>query len=300
MNVTTQPGAADPHPSGPADWRRAARVLRFRGHDIAWHDSGGDGPPVLLLHGFPTASWDWHRVWPALARKHRLVAPDLIGFGHSAKPAEFPYSIRAQADLCEDLLDAAGVSRFSILAHDYGVTVAQELLARCLDADGCQGARSVLFLNGGLFPEVYRPRLVQRLLAGPFGDLFVPLLGRRLGGRSIAAVFSPTRQPSAAELDDLWSLIEHGGGRRLIPRLLRYMDERRANRKRWVGALERAPVPIMLVNGEADPVSGSHVADRWEALLPGRPVVRLPDTGHWPQLENPEAVIGQALSFLAG
>ena len=78
------------------------------------------------------------------------------------------------------------------------------------------------------------------------------------------------------------------------------MDERAANRARWVGALERAPVPIMLVNGEADPVSGGHMADRWEALLAGRPVVRLPDTGHWPQLENPEAVIVQALSFLPG
>lgn len=292
---------ADPALASPDAWRASARRIGFRGHGVAWHDSGGAGPPLLLIHGFPTASWDWHRVWPALAARHRLIAPDLLGFGHSDKPRRAPYSIRLQADLCEEVIHAAGVAQFGILAHDYGDTVAQELLARCIDCDGCATRiGGVMFLNGGLFPEAHSPRPVQRLLASPAGPLVAPLIGRRLGGRSIARVFSPTRQPTRSELDQLWSLVAAGGGRRVIPRILNYMEERRICRERWVGALAASPVPLLLVNGEVDPVSGRRSADRWAELMPRHALVRLPDTGHWPQLENPEAVVAQALAFFAG
>ncbi len=287
-------------PHGPDEWGAGAHRLRFRGHRVAWHDSGGDGLPLLLIHGFPTASWDWHRVWTGLHARHRLLAPDLLGFGHSDKPRDFPYSIRLQADLCEDLLEASGADRFCILAHDYGDTVAQEMLARRIDGDGCQGLESVLFLNGGLFPEAHRPTRVQKLLAGPAGGAIAPFLGRRLGGRSIASVFSEAHRPTEPELDDLWSLVVRGGGRRVIPRLLGYIEERRLNRERWVGALEHSPVPIGLVNGIQDPVSGAHMADCWAQRLPDRPLVRLPGAGHWPQLEEPEAVVVQALAFFRG
>src|SRR5690554_6242724 len=116
-----------------AAWREAGLTYSHREQAIFYRDSnprGGD-PVLLLIHGFPTASWDWHRVWPALtARFGRVLAADMIGFGFSAKPRRYPYSIFDQADLQEGLLRAAGVARAHILAHDYGDTVAQELLAR--------------------------------------------------------------------------------------------------------------------------------------------------------------------------
>jgi pimeloyl-ACP methyl ester carboxylesterase len=113
-------------------------------------------------------------------------------------------------------------------------------------------------------------------------------------------VFSPSRQPSPTELDQLWGLVAGGGGRRVLPRILNYMEERRICRVRWVGALAASPVPLLLVNGDTDPVSGRRSADRWAELLPRHELVRLPDTGHWPQLESPEAVIVQALAFFTG
>ena len=284
-----------------ARWRSGARHLTVAGQRIAWYSGGSEGDAVLLIHGFPTAAWDWHRVWNPLARNFRLAAPDLLGFGDSAKPHPYPYGLDIQADICEAVAERAGFERFHVLAHDYGDTVAQELLARHRDGTpALAGLRSILFLNGGLFPEAHRPRRIQTLLAGPLGPLLARLMSRSQIGRGLARVFGPNTQPQARELDALIDLVEAGGGKRVMPTLLGYMEERAERRDRWVGALESSRVPIMLVDGEADPVSGGHLADRWAELLPDRPVIRLPGIGHWPQLEDPEAVIAAARRFFSG
>jgi len=92
-----------------------------------------DAPTLLLIHGFPTSSWDFSPIWQALTTHFNVIAPDLLGFGFSAKPVAYDYSILDQADLCEALLTRLGVNRFHILAHNYGDSVAQELLARAHD-----------------------------------------------------------------------------------------------------------------------------------------------------------------------
>ena len=275
------------------DWRRAGRRESILGKEIFWRDSAGGGPVVLMIHGFPTASWDWSWIWDDLAVGHRLVAPDLLGFGFSAKPVDHDYSIHDQADRCEALLDELDVGDFHVLAHDYGDTVAQELLARRNEDSGAPGLRSVLFLNGGLFPEAHRPRPIQRWLHGPLGPLLARLMTRRGFARSFSAVFGPQTPPSSEELDAFWSLIRRDGGRRVIPKLLGYMPERKRCRARWVGALAEAAVPIGLVDGWQDPVSGRHLAERFRESFGSRAfVVDLPEIGHYPQVEAPGAVIG--------
>src|SRR5262252_6217267 len=92
--------------------------------------TGGAGDWCTLLHGFPTSSFDWHRVWDALAASRRVLAFDFLGFGDSDKPADHAYSLIEQTDLVEALWRAHGVRRTALVAHDYGVSVAQELLAR--------------------------------------------------------------------------------------------------------------------------------------------------------------------------
>jgi pimeloyl-ACP methyl ester carboxylesterase len=283
-------------------WRAAAGSFTHAGHRIAYW-TGGDGPSLLLVHGFPTASWDWHRVWPALATRFRLVALDMLGFGFSDKPRRHAYSILEQADLQEALLARLGVARAHVLAHDYGDSVAQELLARHLErrASGAPGLalESVVFLNGGLFPEAHRPRLGQKLLAGPLGPLLSRVVGRGAFARGLAEVFGPRTQPSAADQRDFWMLVSHAGGQRIGHELIAYMQERRDRRERWVGALVASDVPLRLVDGALDPVSGAHLAERYRELVPSPDVVLLPDVGHYPQLEAPEAVLRAFFAFHA-
>jgi pimeloyl-ACP methyl ester carboxylesterase len=281
-----------------ADWRARGKSFSYGGHPIFYRDEGS-GPALLLVHGFPTASWDWHALWPLLSARFRLIAPDLIGFGYSAKPLDYQYSIKDQATLLEALLRALGLTRVHLVAHDYGDSVAQELLARHHERGQRGGERlellSACLLNGGLFPETHRPRLVQRLLAGPLGPLVGRLTSERRFARSFSALFGARTQPGPTELAALWSLVQGGGGLRIAHKLIGYMAERRQLRERWVGALVHTTVPLLLVDGMADPVSGGHMVARFRQLIPRPRVVTLDDIGHYPQLEAPQAV-ARALS----
>jgi pimeloyl-ACP methyl ester carboxylesterase len=278
------------------DWRARGRRFVHGGHPIFYVEEGS-GPGLLLIHGFPTASWDWTPIWPGLTARFRVVAPDLIGFGFSAKPRGHAYSVLDQADLCAGLLAERGLTEVDVLAHDYGDTVAQELLARSNEATGSLALRSVCFLNGGLFPETHRPRLIQKLLIGPLGPLVSRLLSRRSFERSFTPIFGPRTRPSPDELDAFWRLVVESEGPRVMHRLIRYMAERRTHRERWVGALQRSRIPLRVIDGALDPVSGAHMVERYRELVPDPDVVLLPDVGHYPQVEAPGAVLAAFLAF---
>ena len=130
----------------------AGRTLQFRGHQM-FVRIRGQCVALLLIHGFPTASWDWCKLWPELAHHFTLMAADLLRFGFSAKPPHHDYRIGEQADLCLAALAEAGIGEAHVLSHDYGDTVAQELLARACEGRCPVTLRSVVLLNGGLFPE---------------------------------------------------------------------------------------------------------------------------------------------------
>lgn len=278
-------------------WRRGGRVFTYRGHDIFYRDDGA-GPALLCIHGFPSASWDWHKLWPALTLRFRVIAPDMLGFGLSAKPRPYAYSLRDQADLHEALLAALGIGESVVLAHDYGDSVAQELLARQIEGRARVRLQSVCLLNGGLFPECHRATQGQKLLRSPLGPLATRVISERRFTASFAEVFGPRTRPSREELHTVWQLNRHNDGLAVAPRIIRYLDERRAQRERWVGALQRSPVPLRFINGPEDPVSGRHMAERYRALVPDPDVVLLEGIGHYPQLEAPERVLDAFFAFV--
>ncbi len=274
-------------------WRSRALSYRHRGHRIA-HRVAGEGPALLALHGFPSASWDWAPIWRQLTARFRVIAADMIGFGDSDKPGAYGYSIVDQATMHEGLLASVGVDRVHVLAHDYGVSVAQELLARHEErasrGAGSPAIDSIVFLNGGVFPEMHRPRFVQRLLASPIGFAVGPLSTKRTFRAGMTAIFGPQTPPSAQLIDELWTLLRHAHGERVLHRLIGYMAERRRERERWVGPLLSTRVPLRFVNGVLDPVSGGHMVARYRTVVPNADVVELA-VGHYPQIEDPEGVL---------
>ncbi len=253
-------------------------------------------PILVLLHGFPTSSWDWHYQWDALAGHYRVITFDMLGFGYSDKPHNHRYTIHEQADLAIELLKTLGAERCAILAHDYGDTVAQEILARFRES-GTPEIQAVCFLNGGLFPETHRARLAQKLLVGRAGGLFVHAFGRRALENNLTNVFGRNTPPTPTEMDNFWALIMYNDGRRNLHRLMWYMKDRRKHRTRWLEALTHTDVPLALINGSSDPVSGAHMVARFRELVGKGEIVELPDIGHYPQLEAPEKVTQHALAF---
>lgn len=277
------------------DWRAQGSDFTFRGHAIRYW-SAGSGAPLLLIHGFPTASWDWHLLWQPLAERYRVIACDMLGFGDSAKPRGHDYRILEQADLQQALLEHLGVREpVHLLVHDYGNSVGQELLAR--HEEGAFKLASLAFLNGGLFPETHRAVLSQKLLLSPLGSLFGRLFDRRRLAQNFAKVFGSQTQPSEAELDAFWELIRHNDGPRVMHRLIHYILDRRQHRERWVAAMQRTAVPLRLIDGPEDPISGAHMVVRYRELIPRPDTVELPGIGHYPQVEAPEQVLRHYLAF---
>jgi pimeloyl-ACP methyl ester carboxylesterase len=282
------------------EWRDRGHDIPFGPHRVFCIDSSPEDPPrevLLLVHGFPTSSWDFAKIWPELATRFRVIAADMLGFGFSSKPREHKYSIMEQADLIETVLEAHGVSEHHVLAHDYGDTVTQELLAR--DNERAQRRlRSVCFLNGGLFPETHRARLIQKLLEGPLGPLLSRLTNRSAFERSMTAIFGPDTPPSAEEIDGFWRLATLEDGHRLAHELIGYMQDRRVNRERWVGAMCDAQCPLAVIDGALDPVSGAHMVARYRQVVGTGYIAEIPGIGHYPQVEAPELVLEHYGRFL--
>ncbi len=279
----------------PEAWRASGDFFTWRDQQI-FVRTGGAGEPLLLVHGFPTASWDWAPIWDALTVHYRVIALDLIGFGFSAKPHRFHYAITVQADLVDALLAREGVTRYRLLAHDYGDSVAQELLARQREGAAARLER-VCLLNGGLFPETHRAVTTQKLLASSLGPLVARLITYRGFSKTMRSICA--RPLDERELRGMWQLANRDGGVALMPKLIGYIAERRRTRARWVGALIDAPVPVRLVVGPDDPISGAHMIARYRELVPRADVVELAGVGHYPQLEAPDRVLPPVLDFFA-
>jgi pimeloyl-ACP methyl ester carboxylesterase len=277
------------------DWYAATKPHRFGDLTTPVRD-GGSGPNILFLHGFPTSSWDLEPIWPDLTAEFRVVAFDLIGLGMASKPNR-PISIALQADVAESVALAAGVKRAHILAHDLGDTVAQELLARVADGSAKVEWQSCCFLNGGIFPETHYARPIQKLLMSPLGGLIARFASERTYRKNMTNVFGPDTPPTPEFLDASWELVERDNGRLMLPRLIRYMAERRQHRERWVQPLVDHVVPTRLVNGSKDPVSGRHAADRYAELIADADIVHLPNLGHYPHVEGPAETVAPILEF---
>ena len=285
-----------------ADWRARGERRELAGHKVFVHQAGdwqdATRPTLTLIHGFPTSSWDWHRLWPELEPRFRLLALDLLGYGFSDKPTDHHYSIAEQANIVAALWRDLGLFQSHVLAHDYGDTVTQELLSRQQDeARTVTRIASIALLNGGVFPEAQHVRPIQRMLAGPMGAIVAGLIGPGRFRRSFESVFAPGTRPSDVELDEFWALVSQKGGQRIAHRLIRYLHERKQNRARWVGALQKTPVPQCFIVGLADPVSGAEMAARYRELVPQAEVIGLENVGHYPQLEAPRATLDALKAF---
>jgi pimeloyl-ACP methyl ester carboxylesterase len=282
------------------EWKQAGRRFYHRGYPVFYREEGEGRETIVFLHGFPTASWDWHRLWPVFRGRYRLVTLDFLGFGFSAKPRDYHYSLLDQAELLATLLAALGVASAHLLAHDYGAAVAQELLARqeAGQAGSTCRLRSVCWLNGGLFPQLYRATPAQRLLLSPAG----PLLGRLLSERRFAAelrgLFAPDTGPDDEDIASFWALLSTEDGGRVIHRLLHYIAESRLHADRWLQAMQGTRVPLRLINGSLDPLAGEPMAERYCALIPEPDVVRLHTIGHYPHMEAPMMVAQEYIRFL--
>jgi len=281
-------------------WRERAQYFVAGDNRIAYWKSAENNKPVLLLiHGYPTSSWDWSAIWSALEEKFHLVAIDMLGFGLSDKPKNISYSILHQADLQEAALEHLGIGDAHVFAHDYGDTVGQELLARHNEGTLSFSLKSMCFLNGGLFPEQHRARPIQKLGLTPLGPIIGMMMSPARVRKAFDEIFGPETKASDEEIAGHWEMISEDKGASVLHKLLNYIPERKQHRERWVGALKNAHIPLRLIDGGFDPVSGAHLYHYYKEKIPNADAVLFEDIGHYPHTEAPDRVVEAFLDFHA-
>jgi pimeloyl-ACP methyl ester carboxylesterase len=278
------------------DWERLGEYRELRRHRVFVVDRAARGAepaePVLVLHGFPTCSFDWRAPAASLARRRRVILLDFLGFGLSAKP-DRRYSLFDQADIVEALAAALGLDTVALVSHDMGDSVAGELLARSIEGGLDFGITRRVLTNGSIYLDMaHLTDGQQMLLAMP--DEMVPdesAFPPELLAGALRATLAPDADVPDRELAALAELIVREGGNRLLPRTIRYVEERRQHEGRWTGAIERHPSPLTIVWGDADPIAVWPMAERLHTARPDATLVRLEGVGHYPMLEATSALV---------
>ncbi|HEU5472769.1 MAG TPA: alpha/beta fold hydrolase [Actinophytocola sp.] len=255
----------------------------------------GSGPPVLLLHGWPTSSYLWRGVMPAIARHSCVIALDLPGFGGSDKPLDVRYDFDLYARVLDGFLDRLEMDPVDLAVHDISGPIAVHWALR-----NPGRVRRLALLNTLLYPELH-PEVVEFAtalarpetrddLVSPAGLARIMRLGcaeeARLSDEAIAAVQRPYADPAAR-------LALARAGFNLNPRGFAEIADR----------LPALDVPVRIIYGERDRVlpDVAETMARVRRDLPGAEVTTLPDCGHFIQEEAPDRV-GELLAefFAAG
>ncbi len=280
--------------STPTSWAAAGTRIDSQSGSIFVVDIPGENnalDPALVLHGFPTCSFDWRLVLDDLASGgRRVVLFDFIGFGLSAKP-DRRYGIDLHAETVEVVAEALDLRRVSLVSHDMGDSVAGEVLARSLEGRSRLDVTRRVVSNGSIYLDLAHLTDGQQLLLS-LDDARLPseLMAADGGAgfrRGLGLVFAPTTPASDEELHYQAELAQANDGLSLMPRLIRYLEDRRAHERRYTGALETHPAPLSIIWGAEDPVARVAMAHQLAARQPAAPVTILDGVGHYPMLEDP-------------
>ena len=311
---TTAAGVGQTRCMNIANWDSMGHRVELLGEAVFVVDRPADhdtaAPPMLIVHGFPTSSVDWAPVLDQLGAARRVVLFDLPGFGLSAKPDRH-YSIASAADTAAALIDELRLHEFDLVTHDMGDTVGGELLARSLDGDLTAAGEPVrirrrVVSNGSIYLDMANLTDGQKALwsapdemlpAGAAPDAAMLQLALTA---TLAPPGTPGSDPDPEHLRAAAEAICASDGARLLPRLIRYLDDRSANEGRYTGAIESHPAPLGVVWGTEDPIAVIDMAHQLCRRRSDAVLTELDGAGHYPMIECPQRFASAVLSHLSG
>lgn len=301
MNMPPDSQSDRREPSG--DALRGVRMLTLRGHGLNLHAAvAGEGPPVILLHGFPESWRSWrHQIAPLVQAGFSVWAPNLRGYPPSdIAPERNAYHLRSLVEDVACVVRATGYERAHIVGHDWGGVIAWTFAGLYP-----QRLARLAILNAPhmkLYTD--RVRRSSQMLRSLYVLLFrLPLLPERLlAGRHFRLVRTifrtmPARKPAFTEqgIEAYVNMLAQPGALRAA------LDYYRINMRPDALALARSArtdAPVLVIWGERDPALENGLLDGLEQVAPKVAICRIPDAGHWVQNEAPQEVNSALLAFL--
>jgi pimeloyl-ACP methyl ester carboxylesterase len=246
-------------------------------------------PVLVILHGYPTCSFDYYKALPYLEKYFRVIMHDHLGFGYSDKPKNYSYSLFEQADFALSLWQQFGIKQAHIVAHDYGTSVATEILAR--DNENILKPfkiNSLTLCNGSMHIELAQLRTIQKLLLNLFtGPVIARLSNKKTLARNLKNIYFDASNIDQEEINALWTMMTYNNGRSVLHKTTQYIKQRYTYWDRWIGALKTTELPISIVWAKDDPVAVLKIAETIYEETKNSELILLDDLGHFPMLEKP-------------
>lgn len=271
------------------EWQAQGDFANINGHKVFYIDTKENKPILCILHGYPTSIYDYWKALPILKQKYRVILHDHLGFGLSDKPVDYAYQLMDQADVALELWNQLGVESMHLLAHDYGTSVATELIHRHNQQALDIKIEQVTLCNGSMHIELSQLRLIQKLLKSRItGPIIARLASKATLTRNFKRIYSDASKLDSAEVDVIWEMMLHNNGRKVLSKVTRYIEQRYTYWDRWIGALKETDLPLHILWAEDDPVAVVKMAHVIEAETQNSTKTIIPNLGHFPMLEDAE------------
>lgn len=281
-----------------------ANSYDFRSHSVAltagrmhYVDEGSGPRTIVLVHGTPTWSYEWRHVIRALSTHWRVIAPDHLGFGLSARPRDGEYTPEWHARNFEEFIERLAPGPFTLVVHDFGGPIALGLAQRRPDL-----VEAVAIVNSWMwsFDDDREMRSRGRVAGGALGRLLY-----RWGNFSLRVLMPSaygdrsklTPEIHAAYLDRFADRDSRSMVLWPLARAINGSSDFYASL--WQGRSSLAERPMLIVWGLKDSAFKPYQLRRWEGAFPAARVVKVKDAGHWPHEEDPAAVIAAVQDFAA-
>ena len=275
------------------EWKSKGDFIQVNNNRLFVIDTNNDSnktqKSMVILHGYPTSSFDYYKIVPEISKHYRVIIHDHLGFGFSDKPKDVDYSLVKQADIALELWRQLDLKNIHLVAHDYGTSVATEIIARYNANELDIKIEKLILTNGSIHIELSQLRTIQKLLKHKFlGKYVAKLTNFPIFRKNMKNIYFDSSKVTDNELKEMRKLIELNGGRKIIHKLTQYINERYTYWDRWIGALKETQIPTKIIWAKNDPIAVPAIAQLLAREIPNNTLYWMENTGHFLMLENPK------------
>jgi pimeloyl-ACP methyl ester carboxylesterase len=271
-------------------WKDKGSCMKVLRKEVFIIDKGDkDKKNILLLHGYANSSYYYYKILDELSKNYRVILIDLIGFGFSEKPKEQYFTILQQADIVQEILKKLDIKTISLLGHDYGGSIINEILVRKnLEQIDFQ-IESIIFCNVNMRIDILEFSSSQEKHFIELSKTLKTLTSsKQMFKKNIRELFFDEAMISEIDLDNLWLLMQENDGLDIVDYVDNYMKERKTFWSRWHRALRNSSVPLKLIWSRNDLVVMPKIAKFIVMETSNTKLSWVDNCGHLPMLEKPK------------
>jgi pimeloyl-ACP methyl ester carboxylesterase len=280
-------------------WKDKGDYIKVWNHNVFYIFKNTGKPLIAFLHGYPTSSIDFAKILPFIENDYDYIIHDHLGFGLSDKPLNYSYSLIEQAEVALALWQKLGIKELHLVSHDYGTTVANEIVFKKINGYEPIKINTVTFSNGSMHIELAHLKFIQKMLKHPYwGKIPSALMNETIFLNQMKSIWYDKNLFDKEEMKLSWQLIQHNQGKKIFHAISQYNNDRVKFWNRWIGCLPKLNIPTLILWAQNDPIAVDKIAEQLYDEIPNSIYHKIENCGHYPMLEQPKLWANGLLDFL--